>query len=83
MEGLTIGGGIRYLGESWADDANTAKVPAATVFDAGLRYNQDDWGVSLKVANIFDQSFVSSCQSLTSCAYGQGRTATLSVHKSW
>lgn len=83
LEGLTIGGGVRYLGESWADTANTTEVPDATLFDASLRYEKDDWGVALTVSNIFDTSYVASCQSLTVCGYGAGRTATLSVHKSW
>jgi iron complex outermembrane recepter protein len=83
LQGVSIGGGIRYMGSSWADEANTLEVPAATVFDAGLRYEQDDWGVALKVSNIFDNEYVSSCLSPTSCGYGAGRTATLSLHKSW
>lgn len=83
FEGLVLGGGVRVLGESWADDANTAKVPATTLFDAGLRYDKDDWGVALNVSNILDTAYVASCQSLTSCGYGAGRAATLSIHKSW
>lgn len=83
FEGLTMGAGMRYLGESWADPANTAKVPDAALFDASLRYEKDDWGVALNINNIFDTSYVSSCQSLTSCGYGAGRTATVSLHKSW
>jgi len=83
LQGLSIGGGIRYLGESWADEANTLEVPSATVFDAAIRYDQDDWGVALKVSNIFDNEYVSSCLSPTSCGYGAGRTATLTLHKSW
>jgi len=83
LQGVTIGAGVRFLGESWADNANTTKVPAATLFDASLRYEQDDWGVALTASNIFDTSYVSSCQNLTSCGYGAGRTVTLNVHKSW
>lgn len=83
LEGLTIGGGIRHLGESWADNANTTRVPAATLLDASIRYNKDDWGVTLAASNLLDTSYVSSCQSLTVCGYGAGRTVTLSVHKSW
>ena len=74
---------MRYLGESWADNANTTRVHDVALLDASLRYKKDDWGVALTVSNIFDTSYVSSCQSLTSCGYGAGRTATLSVHKSW
>ncbi|SEQ60188.1 iron complex outermembrane recepter protein [Devosia sp. YR412] len=83
FEGLTIGGGVRFLGESWADNANTTKVPATTLFDASLRYERDDWGVALTASNLFDTSYVASCQNLTSCGYGAGRTVTLSVHKKW
>lgn len=83
LQGVTIGGGVRFIGASWADEANTLEVPSATVFDAALRYEHDDWGVALKVSNIFDNAYVASCLSLTSCGYGAGRTATLSVHKSW
>jgi len=83
LQGVTIGAGVRYLGESWANAANTLEVPAATVFDAGLRYDQDDWGVALKVSNIFDEAYVSSCKAVDNCGYGAGRTATLTLHKSW
>lgn len=83
LQGVSIGAGIRYLGASWADEANTLEVPAAAVVDAALRYERDDWGVALKVSNLFDTSYAASCLSPTSCGYGAGRTATLSIHKSW
>lgn len=83
LQGVTMGAGIRYLGESWADAANTLEVPAAAVFDAALRYEGDDWGVALKVSNIFDETYVASCKATDNCGYGAGRTATLSLHKSW
>lgn len=83
LQGLTVGAGMRYLGESWADNANTTRVPDATLFDASLRYEKDDWGVGLTISNILDASYVASCQSLSVCGYGAGRSATLSVHKTW
>lgn len=83
FDGLTIGAGMRYLGASWANQANTAEVPSTTLFDANLRYERDDWGVALTVSNILDTNYVASCQSTTSCGYGAGRTATLSLHKKW
>lgn len=82
-QGLVAGAGVRYLGESFANSANTLTVPAATVFDASLRYEQDDWGVALNVSNIFDLSYVASCASATSCGYGAGRQVSLSLHKNW
>lgn len=83
FEGLVLGAGVRFLGGSWADDLNTAAVPATALVDASLRYEGDDWGVSLSASNVFDTAYVASCQTTTSCGYGAGRTITLSVNKSW
>ncbi len=34
LPGFGLGAGVRHVGRSWADTANTLPVPAATVFDA-------------------------------------------------
>jgi iron complex outermembrane receptor protein len=83
LDGLTVGAGVRFLGDSWADEANTTKVPATALFDVSLRYERDDWSVALSVSNIFDTSYVSGCNGLNSCGYGAGRTATVSLKKTW
>jgi iron complex outermembrane receptor protein len=83
LEGLTLGGGVRYVGSSWVDNANTLKVPSATVFDAKLGYKKDNWGVDLNVNNIFDKAYVASCQDVNGCAYAEGRTLKLKVHTTW
>jgi iron complex outermembrane receptor protein len=83
FDGFSIGGGIRHLGESFADNANTLTVPSATLFDAALNYEKDDWGISLKASNLFDTAYVAGCKSAVSCGYGAGRTITLTAHKKW
>lgn len=83
LEGLGGGVGVRYVGESFADGANRLVVPGAAVVDAALRYNRDNWSVSLNVANLFDKDYVASCQGITSCGYGAGRTFTLKAHVNW
>lgn len=83
LEGLGGGVGVRYVGESFADNANTLVVPGATVFDAALRYNRDNWSVALNVANLFDKKYVASCQGIISCGYGAGRTFTLKAQVNW
>lgn len=83
LEGLSVGTGVRYIGESWADRANTLKVDDATIFDAAVRYQRDNWSVALNVANLFDKAYVSSCQGLSSCGYGAGRTVTLKANVTW
>lgn len=83
LEGVSLGAGVRYRGESWADKENTAKVPASTVFDAALRYEKDGWGAALNVTNLFDKEYVSGCSGLLVCGYGDARTVTLKLSKTW
>ncbi|WP_449233441.1 TonB-dependent siderophore receptor [Azospirillum doebereinerae] len=83
LDGVSLGGGVRYVGSSWADNENTLKVPAATVFDARVGYKRDNWGVNVSVTNLFDKEYVASCQTQFSCGYAEGRTALLNVNMSW
>ena len=83
LTGVTVGGGVRYLGESWANNANTAKVPDVTLFDGKIGYREKDWGIDLNVTNLFDEEYVASCQDLTSCSYGEGRVVKLKTHVTW
>ncbi|GLK83137.1 TonB-dependent siderophore receptor [Ancylobacter defluvii] len=83
LTGVSVGGGVRYIGSSWIDDENTLQVPSVTLFDAAIRYERDSWGVALNLNNIFDEVYVSGCQGLSSCGYGDSRTLTLSAHYKW
>lgn len=83
FEGLGGGAGIRYRGKSWADNANTLRVPDATVFDAAIRYKKDNWEASLNVANVFDKDYVAGCATQYFCGYGQARTFTFKLSKVW
>ncbi|EHS53099.1 TonB-dependent siderophore receptor, partial [Rhizobium sp. PDO1-076] len=83
FEGLSVGGGLRYQGETWADMANTLKVSDVLLADAAIRYEKNDWGVSLNVNNIFDKEYVSGCQGVLGCGYGESRTITLKLSKIW
>ncbi len=83
FEGFTVGGGMRYVGSSWADNENTLKVPDVLLADARIGYSRDNWGVDLNVNNIFDTDYVASCQTAFSCGYGEGRVIKLTGHFSW
>jgi iron complex outermembrane receptor protein len=84
FEGVQIGGGIRYIGDSWADDANTSKVPGATVVDALLAYNQKNYRLALNVTNIADTRYVSSCYSpVYGCFYGDSRQVVAKLTYRW
>lgn len=83
LDGVSIGGGLRYIGSSWADNANTLKVPAVTLVDARIGYEADNWGVDLNVTNLFDEWYVSSCQGVNVCSYGEARSVKLKFHSTW
>ena len=74
---------MRYRGESWADRDNTLKVPDATVFDAAIRYKRNGWEGSLNVSNVFDKVYVAGCAGVATCGYGDARTVTLKLSKTW
>ena len=83
LEGLSLGGGVRYVGSSYADQQNTLKVPDVALVDLKLGYKKDNWGIDLNVTNLFDKDYVSGCQGLLVCSYGEGRKALLKAHVTW
>ncbi|MBN9030686.1 MAG: TonB-dependent receptor [Rhizobiales bacterium 63-7] len=90
LEGLTLGGGLRYLGSSWGNNTNTFKVDPVTLFDAMVSYDfgakQPDWkGLSLQVnvKNIGDERYVASCANAYACFYGEGRSVVATLKKTW
>lgn len=83
LAGLQFGGGIRYVGATWGDDANTFKVGASTVLDALLAYTKDNWRLSLNVTNLADTRYVAACYSLSGCFYAEGRKAIARLIYRW
>ncbi|MCV6595851.1 MAG: TonB-dependent siderophore receptor [Mangrovicoccus sp.] len=63
LEGLTLGGGIRYIGERYSDAANTEayKLSAVTLFDASIAYTRNDWRAILAARNLTNKEHVTFC----------------------
>jgi len=87
LKGLGLGGGVRYVGATWGDRANTIYVPSYTLFDAAVRYTRDNWRLSLTAKNLLDNEYVGTCSSIgntyVGCSYGQTRTVTAQVAYRW
>ena len=83
LEGFGFGGGVRYIGSSWADTANTLEVPAVVLGDLALHYEWQNWRTAFNVINLTDKIYVASCASATSCFYGDRRRVTASVSYKW
>lgn len=82
---LTLGGGVRYVGSSYADNANTIKLDARTLVDAVINYEVfDNATLQLNATNIFDERYVASVDTFTNTAYyGDGRTVKATFRYTW
>lgn len=83
LDGVVVGGGVRYVGKSYANNINTLEVDDVTLADARIGYKKDNWGVDLTVTNLFDKEHVSSCQDAYTCSYGESRKALLKMNVEW
>jgi iron complex outermembrane recepter protein len=90
LAGFGFGGGVRYIGNSYGDQANTLFIPAYTLFDAAMHYDLVNLYPSLKgatlavnVLNLFNTYYVSNCQSLSQCFLGNGRVVKVSMRYTW
>ncbi|CAI3791202.1 Ferrichrome outer membrane transporter/phage receptor [Pseudomonas sp. MM221] len=84
LEGLRLGGGVRYVGYSWVDAENSMKVPSYTLFDASLGYDLGKVGlkgvdVRLNANNLTNESYITSCASLNYCYMGEERNVSATV----
>ncbi|MDP4022815.1 TonB-dependent siderophore receptor [Methylobacterium sp. NEAU 140] len=81
--GFGFGGGVRYVGRSFADQANLFRVPDYVLFDAQVHYNWERWRFQVNATNLADRRFVSSCQTVNACFYGQARQVLGSISYRW
>ncbi|MFW7270061.1 TonB-dependent siderophore receptor [Gluconacetobacter sp. Hr-1-5] len=93
FRGLGINFGARYIGSSYADNAQSYKVPQYILFDAGAHLDFGNVFPTLKglqarlaMSNIANTRYVGSCVSNGfggSCAYGEGRRVYGNLSYSW
>ena len=89
--GLRIGGGVRYVGDNYADGANTIQIPDYTLFDATvsfdfeyLRPDLKGWSAQLNATNLTNKYYVSSCLTgLAYCGLGAARTVLGTLKYAW
>lgn len=84
LAGFGLGGGVRYIGSSFADTANTKAVPSVVLGDLALHYEWDkNWRAALNVVNVTDEIYVASCSTVSACYYGDRRRFTASLGYKW
>ncbi|MEI4473425.1 TonB-dependent siderophore receptor [Frigidibacter sp. MR17.24] len=80
--GVSLGGGVRYIGARKGDLANTYDLDAVTLVDLGARYERGAYSASLNLSNLTDEVYVANCGTF-GCFYGEGRTVTARVTYKW
>jgi iron complex outermembrane receptor protein len=89
LDGLSVGGGVRYIGTTY-NDLNTFTVKTATLVDGTLGYDLGVKQTRLKGAtlylngrNLLDKTYVASCYYGSWCAYGYGRQVMGGIRYNW
>lgn len=80
---LTIGGGVRYIGQSFGDDANTVSVGGYALVDAAITYKvTKDVTLAVNATNLFDRKYIASSYYGTEY-YGDRRKVIGTLKYSW
>ncbi|WP_312403079.1 TonB-dependent siderophore receptor [Rhizobium sp.] len=82
---LNLALGMRYLGPTYADDANTIALASRTLFDAAVRYKvRDDVTLAINATNLFDKEYVTHVDtSSMSAFYGDRRKVLATLKYTW
>lgn len=81
VEGVTVGGGVRYNGTTRASGI-TRSIPGYAVVDAMVRYDvNENVALSLNATNLFDKEYA-NCE-FTICHYGDRREIMASARFRW
>lgn len=91
IAGLTMGGGVRYIGTTEGDAENTFTIPSYTLVDMALNYDLtafdaslSGWRLALNASNVFDKKYVAKCGFFAdSCKFGYRRSATGTLSYHW
>lgn len=81
--GLTLTGGLRYIGTRWSSDANTQELEAVALLDLGASYEWDN-GLELRVNlnNVTDEAYISAV-GFSSSYIGDGRNLQANLSYKW
>lgn len=80
---LSLGAGVRYVGDSYAGNSNDYTVPSFTLFDVTASYRWNDYKFQLTAKNLLDKEYVATCYSDSTCFYGDRRNIIASMTYDW
>lgn len=83
FKGFGFGGGVRYVGHSFADPLNQFRVPSRVLGDLVAHYERNGWRAQLNVTNVLNDTYVAGCSSTSACFYGEQRRILGSLSYKW
>lgn len=91
VAGLGLAAGVRYVGSTFGNSANTIYVPSYTLFDAAISYDfaylrpdMKGWSAQVTATNLANRYYVSSCLTgLPYCGLGAARTVLGTLRYAW
>jgi len=63
---MTASLGFTWADETWADNLETIKLPAYTVWNGSLGYRTDEWSALFSVNNLFNEEYFTSADTFDS-----------------
>jgi len=83
LEGLGIGGGLRYVGPTYNDLANESENSSYLLVDAALSYDlNENFSFQVNANNLFDREYITTC-AFGSCYYGTGMRVLAGMSYHW
>jgi iron complex outermembrane receptor protein len=83
LSGLSVAGGVRYIGERFGDNANTYELDPVALVDLAARYKVTDKAtLAVNLNNLTDETYVANCGSF-GCYYGSGRSVMGTLTVRW
>jgi TonB-dependent siderophore receptor len=76
---FTVGGGVQYASEYWADSANTGRVPDTVSLDAVVSYEYRNLSLALNGYNLSDHRNYASAFNASRAVPSSGRTVLLTA----
>ncbi|GAB3318294.1 TonB-dependent siderophore receptor [Haliea atlantica] len=74
LPSIAINTGVRYVGESQLDAANSDTLPSYTLYDLVVSWAIDDtWELGLSATNLTDETYVGACYDASNCWMGVER----------
>jgi iron complex outermembrane receptor protein len=85
LAGAGAGVGLRFLGSSYGDPANSPALRShpVTLLDALVHYNWHAWSVKVNASNLLDKTYIQRCSTLDQCFYASRRNVFLTVGRTW